>query len=154
LQPDGLTQASPHPVTIYCATERSTHSESYPQPTDALLLLRPGQIKNRHVSSKMPPPLFVNPLKIDMPKKMSTAWEPGLTAGARRIAASIGTMAFTTHDLAQAAIFRLSPNSGEVYSRKPGFTATRLRPLARRREITAWPLLVFIRVRKPCVFER
>jgi len=40
------------------------------------------------------------------------------------------------------------------YSRKPGFTDTRLRPLARRREITAWPLLVFIRVRKPCVFER
>jgi hypothetical protein len=29
-----------------------------------------------------------------------------------------------------------------------------LRPLARRREITAWPLLVFIRVRNPCVFER
>jgi len=40
------------------------------------------------------------------------------------------------------------------YSRKPGFTETRLRPLARRREITAWPLLVFIRVRNPCVFER
>jgi hypothetical protein len=40
------------------------------------------------------------------------------------------------------------------YSRKPGFTDTRLRPLARRREITAWPLLVFIRVRNPCVFER
>ena len=35
------------------------------------------------------------------------------------------------------------------YSRKPGFTATRLRPLARRREMTARPLLVFIRVRKP-----
>src|SRR3989442_15471030 len=41
-----------------------------------------------------------------------------------------------------------------LYSRKPGFTATRLRPFARRREITARPLLVFIRVRKPCVFER
>src|SRR3974377_1103363 len=40
------------------------------------------------------------------------------------------------------------------YSRKPGFTATRLRPLARRREITARPLLVFMRVRNPCVFER
>jgi hypothetical protein len=40
------------------------------------------------------------------------------------------------------------------YSRKPGFTDTRLRPLARRREITAAPLLVFIRVRNPCVFER
>src|SRR5208283_5832501 len=40
------------------------------------------------------------------------------------------------------------------YSRKPGFTATRLRPLARRREITARPLLVFMRERNPCVFER
>ena len=42
----------------------------------------------------------------------------------------------------------------EPYSRKPGFTDTRLRPLARRREITARPALVFIRVRNPCVFER
>jgi len=40
------------------------------------------------------------------------------------------------------------------YSRNPGLTETLLRPLARRREITARPLLVFIRVRKPCVFER
>jgi hypothetical protein len=40
------------------------------------------------------------------------------------------------------------------YSRNPGFTETRFRPLARRRESTARPLLVFIRVRNPCVFER
>src|SRR5262250_1491255 len=40
------------------------------------------------------------------------------------------------------------------YSRNPGFTETRLRPLARRREITARPCLVFIRVRKPCTLER
>ena len=33
-------------------------------------------------------------------------------------------------------------------------TETRLRPLARRREITARPLLVFIRTRNPWVFER
>ena len=41
-----------------------------------------------------------------------------------------------------------------VYSRWPAFTETRLRPLARRRDSTARPLLVFIRDRKPCVFER
>ena len=41
-----------------------------------------------------------------------------------------------------------------TYSLNPGFTETLLRPLARRREMTARPLLVFIRVRKPCVFER
>src|SRR5262247_2935460 len=40
------------------------------------------------------------------------------------------------------------------YSRKPGFTVTRLRPLARRRESTAFPLLVFMRLRKPCFLER
>src|SRR5208282_1831791 len=44
--------------------------------------------------------------------------------------------------------------SGENYSRKPGFTETRLRPLARRRDRTAAPLLVFMRVRKPCFFDR
>ncbi len=41
-----------------------------------------------------------------------------------------------------------------AYSRKPGLTETRLRPLARRRDSTARPLLVFMRERKPCVFER
>src|SRR6267378_4745719 len=41
-----------------------------------------------------------------------------------------------------------------IYSRKPGFTETLLRPLARRREITFLPPWVFMRVRKPCVFDR
>ena len=53
---------------------------------------------------------------------------------------------------------RLAEPVGEtvfmVYSRWPAFTETRLRPLARRRDSTARPLLVFIRERKPCVFER
>jgi hypothetical protein len=40
------------------------------------------------------------------------------------------------------------------YSRKPGFTETRFRPLARRREITFLPLWVFMRVRKPCFLLR
>ena len=40
------------------------------------------------------------------------------------------------------------------YSRKPGFTETRLRSLARRREITFLPPWVFMRVRNPCVFDR
>src|SRR5580658_1655590 len=43
---------------------------------------------------------------------------------------------------------------GENYSRKPGFTDTRLRPLARRRDRTLAPLLLFMRVRNPCFFER
>jgi len=40
------------------------------------------------------------------------------------------------------------------YSRKPGFTETRLRPLARRRDKTFWPPWVFMRTRKPCFFDR
>ena len=42
----------------------------------------------------------------------------------------------------------------ENYSRKPGFTETRFRPLARRRASTACPPLVLMRTRKPCVLER
>src|SRR5215471_21218739 len=49
---------------------------------------------------------------------------------------------------------RYRPMQRLSYSRLPGFTETRLRPLARRRDSTARPLLVFIRVRNPCVFER
>lgn len=40
------------------------------------------------------------------------------------------------------------------YSRKPGFTETRLRPLARRRDRTFWPPWVFMRERNPCFFDR
>ena len=48
----------------------------------------------------------------------------------------------------------ISVRKSANYSRKPGFTETRLRPLARRRDSTACPLLVFIRERKPCFFTR
>ena len=44
--------------------------------------------------------------------------------------------------------------TGKVYSRKPGFTETRFRPLARRRESTFLPPWVFMRVRKPCFLLR
>jgi hypothetical protein len=44
--------------------------------------------------------------------------------------------------------------SRNAYSLKPGFTETRLRPLARRRDKTFWPPWVFMRVRKPCFFDR
>ena len=56
----------------------------------------------------------------------------------------------------RVGIFSLAPPfiRGKNYSLNPGFTETRLRPLARRRDSTACPLLVFIRVRNPCVFER
>ena len=40
------------------------------------------------------------------------------------------------------------------YSRKPGLTETRLRPLARRRDRTFCPPWVFMRVRNPCFLDR
>jgi hypothetical protein len=48
----------------------------------------------------------------------------------------------------------LSAHGRGNYSRNPAFTATRLRPLARRRDNTLTPPLVFMRVRNPCTFER
>ena len=42
----------------------------------------------------------------------------------------------------------------KVYSRNPGFTDTRFRPLARRRDITFLPPWVFMRVRNPCFLTR
>ena len=100
----------------------------------------------------MPPSLFVHLLKIGMPQQPGAAGEfvlPGLTG-------QIGTPN-SERSRAQAAGCHLRipvcPEKGS-YSRKPGFTDTRLRPFARRREITARPCLVFMRVRKPWVLER
>jgi hypothetical protein len=42
----------------------------------------------------------------------------------------------------------------QSYSRNPGFTETRFRPLARRRDSTFWPPWVFMRVRNPCFLLR
>jgi hypothetical protein len=47
-----------------------------------------------------------------------------------------------------------SERHSKSYSRKPGLTETRFRPLARRREITFLPPWVFMRVRKPCFLLR
>ena len=46
------------------------------------------------------------------------------------------------------------PGRATHYSRKPGLTETRLRPLARRRDKTFWPPWVFMRVRNPCFLDR
>ena len=76
-------------------------------------------------------------------------------SGPGRLAPAFGARPLTQFTIqTQVAESSSIPKKEIDYSRKPGFTDTRLRPLARRREITAWPLLVFIRVRNPCVFER
>jgi hypothetical protein len=84
----------------------------------------------------MPPTLLINPLKIGV-------FQQARRLGKCRIGLLLGT---ATHD-------GFNARRGN-YSRKPGFTETRLRPLARRRDSTACPLLVFIRERKPCFFTR
>jgi hypothetical protein len=75
-------------------------------------------------------------------------------SGPGRLTPAFGARPLTLTIQTQVAELPPIPEKEVRYSRKPGFTDTRLRPLARRREITAWPLLVFIRVRNPCVFER
>src|SRR5262249_21955724 len=58
------------------------------------------------------------------------------------------------HEARRGAPLKRSLRGIQIYSRNPGFTETRLRPLARRRDSTLAPLLVFIRDRKPCFFDR
>jgi hypothetical protein len=107
------------------------------------------------VSGKMATAFFVHPLEIAVPEQAHAAGKSGSFAGARRVDTTVRSeTAHTITIQTQVAELPSIPEKEKRYSRKPGFTDTRLRPLARRREITAWPLLVFIRVRNPCVFER
>jgi len=83
----------------------------------------------------MPTALFVNSFKIGVPKQSSTGRKVAAFAGA------LGTACWsdTAHHAPSKIRLRNSRHfrKDECYSRKPGLTETRLRPLARRREITA-----------------
>lgn len=98
--------------------------------------LRAHAVQRRNVAGKTFPGFFIYALKIRVLQQTRT---PGKPCGAL---------------LRNLVGGQLQLSGEENYSRKPGFTETRLRPLARRRERTARPLLVFIRVRKPCVLDR
>ena len=99
----------------------------------------------------MPAPVLINALKIRMAEK---------PRGFRKLLARAGTvLLLTDHSVGggKTTCSRWRDGARAItsgYSRKPGFTETRLRPLARRRDNTLAPLLVFIRERKPCFFTR
>jgi hypothetical protein len=84
---------------------------------------------------KVPPPLAVNAIKIRVLQQSGCPWKP------RGTVLLVVVLSFGFHGEKSQAY--------RDYSRKPGFTETRLRPLARRRDSTARPLFVFIRVRNP-----
>ena len=112
------------------------------------------KVKHGHVGGEMPAPLFVHALEIRVPEQAHAAREPASLPRSGPVAAAIGRECVHSTPQPRLRIFREFRKREKHYSRKPGFTDTRLRPLARRREITARPALVFIRVRNPCVFER
>ncbi len=106
----------------------------------------------------MPAPLFVHALEIRMAQEARGAgksccflWRHGnlWPSSQRRICHRALVQRSGTEGLDYG-----SERHEKYYSRKPGFTETRLRPLARRREITFWPPWVFMRVRKPCFLLR
>ena len=134
-EPYRLAQAALHPVALYGPSQHPAHGKTDAKSWRGFFVQAALQIKNCHVRRKVTASLFVNPFEIRMAQK-----PPQLGKLALRLLRN-------GQSRSRASRLRL-------YSRNPGFTATRLRPLARRREMTARPLLVFIRVRKPCVFER
>ena len=122
------------------------------KPTLAPSPSAPPQIEDGHMRGEMAASLLVHALKIGVPQKPGAAWKPGTTAASRHIATAVRSV--SAHHLRSNSVCGHLSGKRDCYSRKPGFTDTRLRPLARRREMTARPALVFIRVRNPCVFER
>jgi hypothetical protein len=114
----------------------------------------------------MAPPLLVDALKIRMPQQSPAAWillpaPPLQIRRSLRSKRAHGSLTIRLQMLCKSLRMttlwdpRTPPGEkSKSYSRKPGFTETRLRPFARRRDNTAAPLLVFMRVRNPCFFER
>ena len=76
-----------------------------------------------------------------------------LTGNRHRFTSSTGPRQFAFAGV-EDDIERGNAPESAAYSRNPGFTDTRLRPFARRRDKTAWPDFVFMRVRNPWVLLR
>jgi hypothetical protein len=128
------THSALYTVADHSSSHCLSHRKSNPRPGS--VRQRSHAIQRSDIAGKAFPGFFIYALKIRM---LQQTRAPGKSCDAlwRNLVCS-----------------QLQPSGEENYSRKPGFTETRLRPLARRRERTARPLLVFIRVRKPCVLDR
>src|SRR5215469_339344 len=144
--PDGLqSKCFPQPSLHTIPLHRAAQHFANGKPDAQALTLRALQAKNCHMLREVPAALLVYTFKIraakqaravgkfhPLPRTRSTPWGDGVHRS-------------------RSENSRLFELISECYSRKPGFTETRFRPLARRREITAWPPAVFIRLRNPCV---
>jgi hypothetical protein len=166
-KPDRFPQPALDPVALHSTTESTTHREPDAKtwkPLRAPGFIRPGQIKSRERCREMPSSRFVYPLKIGMTQQSQAARElSALPARLKALVLSVGSdgthsdCMLETADVAQARGQECPRHTRLVtagYSRKPGLTETRLRPLARRRDRTFWPPWVFMRVRNPCFLDR
>ena len=106
----------------------------------------------------MPAALFVNALEIRVAQKPRRArksccllwWHSGIEPSYQR---GIRRHLLSLQQEARSLNYE-SKRHEKSYSRNPGLTDTRFRPLARRRDITFLPPWVFMRVRKPCFLLR
>jgi hypothetical protein len=132
----GSPQAAPYPIPFYCTPQDFSNCETYA----GTLGIIAATVEGRDVLRKVFSAFLVHSLKIRMFQQSCASGE------------FLSILCLILVHILACTQWRESLQAG--YSRKPGFTETRLRPLARRRDNTACPLFVFIRVRKPCVLER
>jgi hypothetical protein len=145
--PHRLPQSALHPVAFNRSTQHPANCKPHPK----TLSFGTAQIKHGHVGGEVPSSLLVHSLKIGVPQQARSARKSRRLAGVRW---RIGTAIRSADAHNARPTFRMqtpadSRKRTTCYSRKPGFTETRLRPLERRREMTARPLFVFMRVRNP-----
>jgi len=149
VQPDPFPQSPLHPI----ARDRTSHDFSHRKSNPKPISCTPAKKKHRHVSSEMTLTLLIHAFEVGMPQQPRRAWKRCALSGTRHVGKALRSNVAHVHHPDSDCGTPADPE-GKIYSRKPGFTDTRLRPLARRRESTACPPFVFIRVRNPCVFER
>jgi len=149
MQTNTFPQPPSHPIALDCSSHDFPDRKSNPKP----IFSDPAKIEYRHVWSEMTFALLIHAFEVSVPKQPRRPWESCTTAGTRYLRKALGSSLAHIHRPNSGCGTPATPE-GKIYSRKPGFTDTRLRPLARRRESTACPPFVFIRVRNPCVFER
>jgi hypothetical protein len=132
----GGPQAAPYPIPLH----RTPQDFAYCETNAGTLAIVAEPVEGRNVARKIFSAFLVHSLKIRMFQQSRASGE------------LLSILFLVVVHILACTQWRESLQAG--YSRNPGFTETRLRPLARRRDSTACPLFVFIRVRKPCVLER
>jgi len=164
-----FAQAALHAVALDCAAEGAAYGESDAQAgSDRRLHLRARPIENGEGRGEVAASLFVDALAIRVAEKARGAGESGWILWRHgEVGPSFFRPSFRggnsqrgishhalVQQLAAEGLVYGSERHRKSYSRKPGFTEIRFRPLARRREITFLPPWVFMRVRKPCFLLR